>query len=61
MLVRVETVGPKNDQTRITYINGVVRVLNRREYPASGYYEGKEFIAPLMVGRPAIEGGRDRA
>ena len=58
MLVRVETVGPKNDQTRITYANGVVRVFGRREYPASGYYEGKVWIASLMVGRPAIEGAK---
>jgi hypothetical protein len=58
MLVRVEIVGSKMDQTRLTYANGVVRVLGRREYPANGYYEGKDWIAPLMVGRPAIEGAK---
>ena len=58
MLVRVEIVGPKMDQTRLTYANGMVRVFGRREYPASGYYEGMQWIAPLMVGRPAIEGAK---
>ncbi len=57
MLVRIEIVGPKWDQTRITYLDGSVRVFGRRmpEYPASGYYQGGEWVAPLMVGRPAIE------
>lgn len=47
------------DQQRITYANGAVRVFGRREYPASGYYEGKDWIAHLSVGRPAIEGATD--
>jgi len=63
MLARVEIVGPKWDQTRITYLDGTIRVFGRRmpEYPASGYYEGGEWVASLMVGRPAIENLRGMA
>jgi hypothetical protein len=56
-IIRIEIVGRKMDQTRITTISGETRVLGRREpqWPASGWYFDGEWVAPLGMGRPVWE------